>query len=268
MTYRVYDTDNGSDYADLLDMNPVMFRQALPRRELYGSTAALEAGLSPIEEVPDVLLQPDQYAEAIRLSHEQQSQPIYHMYDTWRPKGTRYNQGNIGYCWTWSGTGCVMSCRALEDKDLVILAPVSMGYLVNWANQGNYLSSFIKGAREQGICPAVDGNFNDSRRSKTVWDAVGRRNEFQLDKVWDCRKSAMTQHCISGLCYGRSGYIAYNWWGHALELVGIRMVNGVLQWDISNSHNEPDVITLTGSRAVPDECYFFISTKLALTDAA
>lgn len=260
MTHRVYDTDNGSDYADLLDMNPVMFRQALPRRELYGSTAALEAGLSPIEEVPDVLLQPDQYDEAIRLSHEQQSQPIYHMYDSWRPKGTRYNQGSLGYCWTWSGTGCVMSCRAMEDKDLVILAPVSMGYLVGWANRGNYLMSFITGAREQGICP---GDLNDSRRSATVWNAVGRRNEFQLDKVWDCRKSVMTQHCISGLCYGRSGYIAYNWWGHALELVGIRMVGGVLQWDISNSHNEPDVITLTGSRAVPDECYFFISTKQA-----
>ena len=156
-----------------------------------------------------------------------------------------------------------MSCRALEDKETVILAPVSMGYLVGWADRGNYLESFIKGAREQGICPAVDGNFNDLRRSASVWNAVGRRNEFQLDKVWDCRRSAMVQHCISGLCYGRSGYCAWNHLMHAMELVSIRMVNGVLQWDISNSHNEPDVITMTGSRAVPDECYFFISTKQA-----
>ena len=263
MTARTYDTDNATDYADLLKMSQVAFHQALPRQELYGSAAAEAMGLEPIESIPDVLIQPDQYDDALKQAHERQTMPIYHMYYTWRPQGTRYNQDGIGYCWTWSGTGCVMTTRAMEDKETVILAPVSMGYLVGWADRGNYLASFIQGAREQGICPAVDGNFNDLRRSKAVWDAVGRRNEFQLDQVWDTRKSDMVKHCISGLCYGRSGYIAYNWWGHALELVGIRMVNGVLHWDISNSHNETDVITLTGTRAVPDECYFFISTKMA-----
>ena len=85
MTYRVYDTDNATDYAELARMSQVEFGQALPRRELYGSPAALEAGLEPIEEVPDILLQPDQYDEAIRIAHEQQSMPIYHMYDTWSP---------------------------------------------------------------------------------------------------------------------------------------------------------------------------------------
>jgi hypothetical protein len=31
---------------------------------------------------------------------------------------------------------------------------------------------------------------------------------------------------------------------------------------LRNSHNESDVIELTGSRAVPDEAYGFISTEL------
>ena len=263
MTIRVYDTDNATDYAALLNMSQVHFHQALPRQELYGSPAALAQGLEPVESVPDILLQPDQYVDAVAHANELQVMPIYHMYHTWRPKGTRYNQNGIGYCWTWSGTGCLMTTRALEDKDTVILAPVSMGYLVGWADRGNYLNSFIQGARDQGICPAVDGNFNDLRRSKAVWDAVGRRNEFQLDQVWDTRSSDMVKHCLSILCYGRSLYIAYNWWGHALELVGVRYEGSTLQWLISNSHNEDDVIVLTGSRAVPSEAYGFISTKMA-----
>lgn len=260
---RVYDTDNGTDFVDLVRMVPSDFVQALPRRELYASPEADALGLTPVEAVPDVLIAPSEYEGRIKEAHELQNMPVYHMYHTWRPKGTKYNQNGIGYCWTWGGTGCVMTTRAMEDKDTVLLAPVSMGYLVNWADRGNYLGSFIKGAREQGICPAVDGNLNDLRRSASVWNAVGQREKFRLGVVWDTRSSAMTQHCISILCYGRSLYIAYSWWGHAVELVGIQVVNGVYQWLISNSHNESDVIILTGSRAIPSEAYGFVSTVLA-----
>lgn len=258
---RVYDTDKASDYLALIDLKhrPEMV-EALPRRELYGSAEALEMGLEPVEGTPDILLQPDQYEEKIKESHSLQTQPIYHMYNSWRPKGTRYNQDGIGYCWTWGGTGCLMTTRAMEDKPTVLLAPVSMGYLVGWQNRGNYLASFITGARDNGVCPAVDGNFNDLTRSQSYWNNVGQRSKHRLGKVWDTRSSAMTQHCISILCYGRSLYIAYNWWGHALELVGIRMVDGKPHWDISNSHNEPEPITLTGTRAVPSEAYAFLNS--------
>ncbi len=90
------------------------------------------------------------------------------------------------------------------------------------------------------------------------------RDEFKLDLVWDTRSSAMKQHCVSILCYGRSLYVAYNWWGHAVELVGILIrPDGTWEWWISNSHNEPDIIVLTGTRAIPSEAYGFISTVMA-----
>jgi hypothetical protein len=167
-------------------------------------------------------------------------------------------------CWTWSGTGCMMTTRACEDKDTQLLAPVSMGYLVNWSNSGNYLESYIKGAREQGVCPAKDwAEVNSTNRSKKYWEEVNQRAKYRLDKVWDLRSSAMTQHCISTHCYGRTIYGAWNWWSHAVELCGIRMAaDGKLEWLLHNSHNESDVIVLTGSKAVPDEAYGFISTVL------
>jgi len=259
-----YDTDSDADVDRLLQQRVFGEPEVLPRVHAYGSPEAVAAGLEPLDSVPDVLIEPSRYKEAIAEAHTQQTLPLYHMYATWRPKGTRYNQDGLGYCWTWSGTGCMMTTRAAEDKDTVLLAPVSMGYLVGWANRGNYLESYIRGAREQGVCPVPEGKtFNDLTRSGRFWDEVGQREKYRLAKVWDCSPRSMTQHCLSIMCYGRSLYIAYNWWGHALELVGIRYSGSTMEWLISNSHNEDDVIVLTGSRAVPSEAYGFISTVLA-----
>lgn len=264
-----YDTDDPADIYQLLlkkarpagSMGP--YPEVWPRQTVYGSPEAFEIGLVPLESVPDVLIQPSDYGDALKLAHEQKNMPIYHMQATWCPVGTKYTQDGLGYCWTWSGTGCMMTTRACEDKDTQLLAPVSMGYLVNWSNSGNYLESYIKGAREQGVCPAKDwAEVNSTNRSKNYWEEVNQRAKYRLDKVWDTRKSAMTQHCVSILCYGRSLYIAYNWWSHALEAVGIRMNGSTMEWLIHNSHNESDVIVLTGSKAIPDEAYGFISTVL------
>lgn len=260
-----YNTDDPVDVAALKSkkVRPD-FPEVLPRRHVYGSMEAFDDGLIPVEAVPDVLIDEGDFGDALKVSHEQQTMPIYHMYDSWRPKGQQYSQDGLGYCWTWSGTGCMMTTRAVEGKDLQYLAPVSMGYLVNWRNAGNYLSSYIKGAREQGVCPAADwSEVNSTNRSSRYWDEVNQRAKYRLDKVWDTSSRDMTRHCLSILCYGRSLYIAYNWWGHALELVGIRMDGRTMEWLISNSHGESDVIVLTGGRAIPDEAYGFISTVLA-----
>jgi len=259
-----YDTDSVADVETLRSFVPAATEpQIFPRTTTYGSPEALELGLEPVESVPDVLIPQDEYPERIAEAHQAQTLPIYHMYATWRPAGTRYNQDGLGYCWTWSGTGCLMTTRACEDKETVLLAPASMGYLVQWRNRGNFLESFISGARQEGVCPAPDGNFNDLTRNAKYWSEIGQRDKYRLAKVWDTDSRNMVQHCVSILCYGRSLYTAYNWWGHAVEVVGIRYEDNKLHWDISNSHNESDVITLTGSRAVPSEAYGFISTLLA-----
>ena len=268
---RIYNTDIAADLEALKEMRvkaglPREFKEVKERRTKYGEPAAYEAGLIPLDDVPDVLIPKDSIEDAIEESHILQTLPMYHMHYTWRPVGFRYNQNGLGYCWTWSGTGCMMTCRALEDKDTVLLAPVSMGYLVGWGNRGNYLESYIKGAREDGVCSVPEGeDINSTNRSSSFWEQhKGTRKLYRLDKVWDVNTrsgdSTTLQHCASILSYGRSIYIAYNWWGHALELAGLKMVNGVWQWIINNSHNEDDFIILTGSKAVPDEGYGFIST--------
>lgn len=268
-----YDTDNPADVEALKSMKraPEVWPRDFDNGLVYGSAEAFEAGIVPVEAVPNKVIPRDQYKERLAEAHDLKTLPIYHQYATWAPKGTfRYNQNGLGYCWTWSGTGCLMTTRAMESKETVLLAPVSMGWLVNWANRGNYLESYIRGAREKGVAPAnyCGGINSTNRRPNTYEDGWEEaRASYRLDQVWDTNPRAgdqtMIQHCLSILCYGRSLFIAYNWWGHALECVGIRWdeseQNNIV-WQIRNSHNENDVIELTGSRGVPDEAYGFIDT--------
>ena len=77
-------------------------------------------------------------------------------------------------------------------------------------------------------------------------------------------KSQMIQHCVSVLRTGTPVYTAFYWWGHALELVGLQwdeqQANNLV-WVNRNSHNESDVIEMTGSRAVPDEAFGIRATR-------
>jgi hypothetical protein len=258
-------TDSVVDMA-ILQSHPLYDTpEVFPRKTRYGYSDAAAAGLTPVEAVPDVLVPKDSFKEVIQRCEAEKSFPIHHMYASWCPPGNRFNQNGLGYCWTWSGTACVLTVREAEGKPFIPLAPVSMGYLVNWANQGNYLESFIKGAREQGICP---GGINDHSNQASKWNNA-ERAKYRINTVWDTNARAgdatMIQHCLSILSYGRPLYGAWNWWGHAVAVVAIRWDESALNnivWVLRNSHNEDDVIELTGSRGVPDEAYGFIDTIL------
>ena len=247
----------------------------IPRQTRYGDDDAYRLGLTPIEYADSVnVLDWNDVKEALQKSHDDRSQPMYHQVDTWAPEGFKYNQNGIGYCWTWSGTACMMDCRASEAKETTILSPVSMGWLVNWKDRGNYLGSYIKGARETGVAPAsyIPGGINSHLRKPNEfqdgWEDA--RASFKLNEVWDTNTRngdrQVIQQCATILVKGKPIYIAYNWWGHALELVGMEWdeseKNNVV-WKIRNSHNEDDLIELTGDKGVPDEAYGFVSTILA-----
>jgi hypothetical protein len=260
-------TDNPADVAKLREAMHYEGPQVFPRKTRYGDWDALAKGLEPVEAIPDVLVPKDSFKEVIAAAEKARSFPIHHMYDTWCPKGTKFNQNGLGYCWTWSATACLMTVRASEVKPFVSLAPVSMGYLVGWRNEGNYLEAVINGLREKGVCP---GDFNSLQNKASAWSALdSERSKYRLRAVWDTNPRAgdatMIQHCLSILAYGRPLHGAWNWWGHAVAIVGMRWDESLLNnvaFILRNSHNESDVIELTGSRAVPDEAYGYISTEV------
>jgi hypothetical protein len=259
MSVQRFNVDDMAVRTSLLKgMPPSIDRGALPRQTTYGAAP----GLVPFGEAyPDKLIQPGDYKAAIEHCEIEQIFPIYHEHATWAPPGFRWNQNGLNYCWSWGGTAALMDLRAREGKPTVQLSPVSMGYLVNWRNAGNYLESMIGGLKEHGVCEASFTPDLHSIRPKSFkdgWEANALK--YRLGEVWDCDPRNMLQHALSVLATGTPLYIAYNWWGHALECVGIRWdtrEKDNVVWIIRNSHDEDDVIELTGNKGVPDEAYGF-----------
>ena len=269
---RIYDADNAADRMALRNKSLLpTYDEVIPRdydRIPVGAIPGVPAVAAGDEfGAPDMLVAESEYKDAIDHAHELQVFPSYAQKASWAPNGFRYNQNGLGYCWTWGGTACLMDLQRIHCLDVISLAPVSMGFLVNWRNAGNYLESYIRGAREQGVCAAIDGKINDHRNSRAVWE--GKPRPVKLDRVWDIDtrsgKNKSVQILLSCLVYGCPVYIAYNWWGHALCM-------SALVWDsskpynvifvIRNSHNENDFILLEGSKGIPDEMYAFVSLQL------
>jgi hypothetical protein len=230
----------------------------IPREGVYGDTPN---ELRPLGDYADKLIDPRDYKERIAWAHEQKILPMYHQSATWAPDGFRWSQNGLNYCWAWSMTAALMDAEAREGKPVVLLSPVTMGWTVGWRNAGNYLTDAIKAATQRGIAP-MEFTPNQHSRSpstfKAGWEEAAMQHRLGDGEVWDMGPRNMIQHCVSVLCSGVSVYIAYFWWSHALELIGLvwdESVPNNLRWIIRNSHNEPEPIELTGSRAIPDEAF-------------
>jgi len=282
---QVYNTDNEMDLAKLYERSkvPPTMRQVLPRdfdAKPVGSLGGIPAA-GPIMESLDVIISEDDIKAAIEESHRIKSQPVYWSYATWAPNDGSFawDQDGLGYCWTWGGTGGLLCLRAVLGLKTAFLAPVSMGYLVGWANRGNYLESWLRGAMEDGLVPVQGGelsldewpnvSINSTNRSSSFWgqyDAL--RQHFRLDRVWDIntRSGEMRniRETLTSLYLSCPIYGAHNYWSHALG-------HEAMFWDTSapynitighrNSHGNKDLLVLEGTRATFDEAYPLISVK-------
>lgn len=245
---------------------------ARPRTVLYGSTDAMSSdyGLVPMSDYPSQLIDPADYKDAIADAHARKRFPMYHSKATWKKKLARYNQNGLNYCWFWGICGAWMAKRGMEglDTDSTILAPNTGGWTVNWANKGNTLTDAIKAMRQRGAA-SVEFVPNihslNPRTFKEGWEDDALKHRLSTD-IYDTdprNRSKRIQHCVTLLCAGIPLYIAYLWWGHALQSVGLEWDDqrNRLNWIDDNSHNEDDFIVIEGDRGVPDEAYGVPSTE-------
>jgi len=259
--------DNSEDQQRMVEAAPL---GVIPRKTRYGDVDAV--GIPFGDAFPDKLVDPKDYKEVIQHCHDEQLFPVYHQQSTWAPTDYEWTQNGLGYCWTWSGTGDLMNCQAREGKRVASddrLAPVSMGWLVNWRNKGNYLESFIRGVQERGIAPASyvpNQHLTNPRTFKDGWEEAAMKNRLAPNSVWDCNPQRMLQHCLSQLKLGVSLYSAWNRLYHAMSVVGMlwdeSKYNNVT-WMVRNSHKEKVPILMSGRNAEPDESFGFNSTLTA-----
>lgn len=241
--------------------------EALPRRTLYGSRAAEAMGLVPMGDYPTALIRKADWKAIIEDCHQRKVFPLYHQEASGLME--RWYQDGFGYCWAYGLTASVMGCRALEGQPPVRLSPFSLGWLVGWQNRGFFLDEAIAGAREKGIAPQefVPEYKLNTREFKAGWQEEALK--YRPLEWWDTRRAdgteGMISQCLTVLATGRPLYIAYNWWAHALQCVGMdwdeSKPNGIT-WVLWNSHGD-GVIEMSGSRGVPDEAYGVRATTLS-----
>lgn len=266
-SFEHFNADTQSEL--LLAKRSVSFAQYLPRQSVYGESSAYMMGLDPVEAGLDKILTEADLEGAIKRAHETKSFPMYWDQRTWGKDKFKYYQNGIGYCWTFGGTAGLMTLAPLLRRTEIKLAPVSMGFCVNWANRGWHLDGWANAAKTRGVAVAPDGNVNSLNRDARFWEKYEATRVFgRLRTAWDTNNGAsiktMALQCASILCYGRPLYIAYDWWSHALCAMGLLWTPGTfmnLTWVIRNSHGEDHLITLEGQRGVPSEAIGLIDLE-------
>jgi hypothetical protein len=253
-----------SNYTLLIKPVPTIdgMPEAMPRVSPYGSRMASGFGLVPLLDFPSKLVRPDEIEGVIKECHEKKIFAMYHQEATWAPEGFEWYQNGLPWCWTWGITAAVQDVEASEGRPTIPLAPNTNGWLVGWQQRGYFLDATIAGVKDRGIAPAsfvphlLETN---PRKFKEGWEQAAL--DHRVDEWWDTKRETdigMICQALSILRTGKSCYIAYNWWGHALSCCGMFWnPSGFLNvdWVNRNSHKEKKWIVMGGRKAIPDELY-------------
>ena len=234
----------------------------LPRYIKYGTVEARAIGLNPIHEQPDKLVPEDEWKERIEEANAHQMFPV-HYFEQFNV--TPKDQNGYNYCWGFALASVCEAVRLLEGQEYIALSGTGLGELVKWRNVGNWLSSAIEGASTLGVpsrAVAPETTINP-RNFKDNWKED--RKNYRLLEWFDTigpgsRNQDEEEHvaqCVSLLLSSSPGFVAYNWWGHAVMAAGLvwdARERHNLRWVIWNSWNDGR-LELIGRKGVPDEFY-------------
>lgn len=234
---------------------------AIPRSWAYGSKQAEAAGFKAAGEYPDMLPDEKDWKEIIADCHAKQTFPMYHRTASRLPQ--KPSQGSLGHCWNYGMTHSVEDRFLVQYGECPKLAPNSLAWLVDWRNKGFFLNETVEGAMIRGIaeaefCPEYELN---PKKFKAGWEENALKRRIAKDGIWDVDTGSgvkkLIAQCLSILKTGSPLYIAHNWWGHALEITGLRWdekaPNNIV-WVHFNSHKDGE-IELIGEKGSPDEAY-------------
>lgn len=223
----------------------------------YGSRDAYDHGLRPFGDSQIELIPWDQMEERVAEATAKRMMPMDFLEDAGHQP---HNQGRTNYCWAYGLAMAMEAQRLMQALPYRRLAGASLGWVVGWRNQGNYLSSAIKGAIERGIASSdfVPDGTTDYRRFEDGWEADAKQNRpVEFTDLDASSEDLMAQQCLSVLLQGDPIYLAHNWWSHALTCMGViwdTRHKWNVRWVHWNSHGDGR-IELTGSKGVPDEAY-------------
>jgi hypothetical protein len=223
----------------------------LERTIEYGSDEAIAMGARPYEAVYPDTIPRDEWHDRIEEMRANEAMPSQKWYKNKVPKKS---QNGFNFCWNFSLASWLEMTRLQQGLEYVRLSGTCLGELVNWRNRGYYLMQALNYAMKNGLCEerfASDKTINP-RNFDPQWKE--NRGLYLPLEYTDTRT---VDQKVSLVLRGEAGYIAYDWWRHALCAAGLRNAPEKkygLEWEVINSHND-GIIILDGDRGVPDEFY-------------
>ena len=170
------------------------------------------------------------------------------------------NQQNTNYCWINAPTHIVEVVRLVQNQQLVILSPASVGApLTGYQNVGGWGGPAMVGIFKLGLCPtsvwpanAIDKKYNTPQNRElalnyrqTEWMELAPRN---LDQLISC---LLRRIPVAG---------GYNFWRHEVSVIDAIWLDGTVATRIRNSwgmdwptQGAGGWSVLQGSKMYPDD---------------
>lgn len=233
-----------------------------PRQTAYGASpvaAQVPLTVIPMEEWPD------------RISEQERNKSsLEHM---WRdsPIGV-WNQGELLFCWVYSGVISLMLQREVMNLPYVELSPSSVGApITGYRNVGGYIENALKGMMEGGVAPS---SFVPVKTLRAQDFKPGWRQEAAKYKVVQAA-DIPCDHEVQGsqLLLNRPMPVGHNWWAHSIT--HLRMIDlyprqkKATDWSrygrrCLNQHGGTGIVQLEGSRQLADQAY--VITQASFTE--
>lgn len=173
------------------------------------------------------------------------------------------DQGQTNYCHANSPALAIEILRAVQGESPVVLSPGSIGGPVTgYRNEGAVIEDDLRQIVEFG---AATVDFVPANQiSKSGWKP-GAMENAALHKVthwWDlgAKDSGMFNRCATLVLQGIPVCVGYNWWGHAVTLVGLVDLGGgklgfVFRNSWGSSYGDDGYGILAEGKGTPDSAY-------------
>lgn len=167
------------------------------------------------------------------------------------------HQGNTSQCWAHSVVNPMRLIRALNGQPPVDLTASSVGQRINGGDGGGWSGQAMEFICEKGVVPTSLWPENTFGRNRVTPEAEKAAMDYRVTEFWDLQTWDELMSAL--LTHGTGASGGWNHLGHAMGIIAVVIVDGVLAirvWDSygDDSRDEPGgTYLMRGRNAIPDD---------------